>query len=155
MSDLREKIAGAVQAELNRHTTRAYCDTIADAVMEVVEGDQERRRAYTERRVELARKAEAAKWEQRMREQKEEGDAIIAEEDARVRELEAENEKLRGDLSHATAFIFGDGLESFAEVTREGSWTVRSWGTTERHDDQGAALSRAREIGRASCRERV
>ncbi|MFJ9558314.1 hypothetical protein ACIRPH_31290 [Nocardiopsis sp. NPDC101807] len=93
---------------------------------------------------------------------------------ARLRELEEENKKLRGevrhwrteftdakrvmdrrgeyvkklkdDLSHATVFIFGDGLESFAEVTRDGSWTVRSWEPTERHEDQSAALSRAREI---------
>jgi len=101
-------------------------------------------------------------------------DAVMGVVQAHVWELEEENEKLRrdilhwrteatdakrimdrrgelvkqlkGDLSHATTFVFGDGLESFAEVVREDSWTVRSWERTERHDDQAEALSRAREI---------
>lgn len=94
--DLREKIAEAIEKH-EASPTKAYL--ILDAVMGVVEGDAEKRRAYTEGRVELARKAEATIWERRIREQKEEGDAIIAEEQARVRELEDENQRMRDDIA--------------------------------------------------------
>ncbi|GAA1454186.1 hypothetical protein [Nocardiopsis tropica] len=75
---------------------------------------------------------------------------------ARVRELEGENKKLRVYLSHAVKFTFGTDMASHAEVTRaeqnraDGDWFFRSWGPTERHSTQeaalDAALSRAREI---------
>lgn len=122
---LREKVADAVSSTMDRYPyTR---DTIADAVMEVVEGDQERR----------------------MREQKEEGDAIISEGQDRVRELEEENQRLREDLACATGFTMEAenhdwiNIEAWGddrwEITRDGAKVAFVRG-------QSAALARARQL---------
>jgi hypothetical protein len=75
---------------------------------------------------------------------------------ARVRELEEENAKLRLYLSHAVKFSFGTDMASHAEVTRaeqnrpDGDWFFRSWGPTERHATQEAALEAALERARST-----
>lgn len=155
--NLREKIAEIISAADGRYE-HADSDTIADAVMGVVEEDAVKRRAYTERRVEMARKAEAAIWERRIREQKEEGDAIIAEEQARVRELEDENQRMRDDLEASTVFRVGDvqvhKVTGSQATGSPGKWHVAISPASPRwvpsvsydEDDVHTALSRARQI---------
>ena len=91
---LHEEIAAVIDAASGRYE-HADTDTLTTDVMGVVTSHLDGRRAYTERRMEWAREAEARVWERRMREEKEAADAALAE-------LEEENKKLRalvGDLA--------------------------------------------------------
>lgn len=146
--DLREKIAEAIEKH-EASPTKAYL--ILDAVMGVVEEDAEKRRAYTERRVGLARKAEAAIWERRIREQKEEGDAIIAEEQARVRALEDENQRMRENVRLKNRAAYLSAINAcMARLQGQTDITAVFPALHEMRDRavelHNAALSRAREI---------
>lgn len=134
--DLREKIAEILYQRpeypsgMAEKLARDAAQRRADAVMGVVEEDAVKRRAYTERRVELARKAEAAKWE------------------TRVRELEEEIKQLRRTVPDP------DDLAVVLKLTdTHAHKTSRLWGPDGRSCDKctarfrvNAALSRAREI---------
>jgi len=81
-------------------------------------------------------------------------DAVLGVVEARVRELEEENEKLRGDLEHATEFRYGP-LNRIVLVDRKSSfvhekgwfWVVRDLVAPEKvFEDVTDALARAREI---------
>ncbi|MEU5853911.1 hypothetical protein ABZ799_01165 [Nocardiopsis dassonvillei] len=138
--DLREKIAEVLYEApaSDGALAKIACDVAlrraqrrADAVMGVVEEDAEKRRAYTELRVELARKAEAAIWETRVWELEDEGarddqiirdlNATIMRHNARIAALEDENQRMRAKLSaiglvktwtneDGKSFIFTDDL---------------------------------------------
>jgi len=75
---LHEEIAAVIDAASGRYE-HADTDTIATDVMGVVTSHLDGRRAYTERRMEWAREAEARVWERRMREEKEAADAELVE----------------------------------------------------------------------------
>lgn len=76
--DLREQITAVVDAASGRYE-HADTDTLTTDVMGVVTSHLDDRRAYTERRMEWAREAEARVWKRRMREEKEASYAELVE----------------------------------------------------------------------------
>ncbi|WP_435108121.1 hypothetical protein [Nocardiopsis synnemataformans] len=116
---LREKIAEVIFKHGRPHGDWAtYNDqgnhlACADAVMGIVAADAARRRAYTERQVELAREAEANTWKRPLAEEKEGADAELAEQvkaqAVRIGELEAQVRGLTAEVAiHEAAGVDPD-----------------------------------------------
>lgn len=90
--DLRDRIADAiarahVATAATVHPLMEDYRPHADAVMEALDADQDRRRAYTEKRVEWARQTEAKEWQRRLTEELEDRDAHAADMQERIAEL--------------------------------------------------------------------
>ncbi|MEE2040078.1 hypothetical protein Q8791_22945 [Nocardiopsis sp. CT-R113] len=89
------KAAEADDAPKDTEHLAGWATAAVSAYVQKTEADRVRRLAYTERRVELARGAEAKTWKRRMREEREAFDAEIAGQDQEIRGLTADNARLQ------------------------------------------------------------